>query len=100
MEVDSGHQVDYEFKLAQALADMRQQHDDQVKLYKDEMEQTYVAKVMMRTVFMNFKLISSINYYLGFLDFRFFLNNLNRLETCVGIIEASSMTYLLYNVIK
>ncbi|MCJ8742587.1 hypothetical protein PDJAM_G00083730 [Pangasius djambal] len=45
VEVDSGRQVEYEFKLAQALADMRQQHDDQVKLYKEEMEQTYLAKL-------------------------------------------------------
>ncbi|GAA6105455.1 lamin-B1 isoform X2 [Tachysurus ichikawai] len=45
VEVDSGRQSEYEFKLAQALADMRQQHDDQVKLYKEEMEQTYVAKL-------------------------------------------------------
>ncbi|KAK3522158.1 hypothetical protein QTP70_026978, partial [Hemibagrus guttatus] len=45
VEVDSGRQVEYEFKLAQALADMRQQHDEQVKLYKEEMEQTYVAKL-------------------------------------------------------
>lgn len=47
VEVDSGRQMEYEFKLAQALADMRQQHDDQVKLYKEEMEQTYVAKVKL-----------------------------------------------------
>ncbi|XP_076876125.1 lamin-B1 [Brachyhypopomus gauderio] len=45
VEVDSGRQMEYEFKLAQALAEMRQQHDDQVKLYKDEMEQTYMAKL-------------------------------------------------------
>lgn len=45
VEVDSGRQVEYEFKLAQALADMRQQHDDQVKVYKEEMEQTYMAKL-------------------------------------------------------
>uniref|UniRef100_A0AAR2IY83 Lamin B1 n=1 Tax=Pygocentrus nattereri TaxID=42514 RepID=A0AAR2IY83_PYGNA len=45
VEVDSGRQMEYEFKLAQALADMRQQHDEQVKLYKDEMEQTYLAKL-------------------------------------------------------
>lgn len=37
--------MEYDFKLAQALADMRQQHDEQVKLYKEEMEQTYQAKV-------------------------------------------------------
>ncbi|XP_036451270.1 lamin-B1 [Colossoma macropomum] len=45
VEVDSGRQIEYEFKLAQALADMRQQHDEQVKLYKEEMEQTYLAKL-------------------------------------------------------
>uniref|UniRef100_A0A672Q5U2 Lamin B1 n=1 Tax=Sinocyclocheilus grahami TaxID=75366 RepID=A0A672Q5U2_SINGR len=45
VEVDSGRQMDYEFKLAAALADMRQQHDEQVQLYKDEMEQTYMAKL-------------------------------------------------------
>uniref|UniRef100_A0A673JUJ1 Lamin B1 n=1 Tax=Sinocyclocheilus rhinocerous TaxID=307959 RepID=A0A673JUJ1_9TELE len=45
VEVDSGRQVEYEFKLAAALADMRQQHDEQVQVYKDEMEQTYTAKL-------------------------------------------------------
>uniref|UniRef100_A0A8C1VIC5 Lamin B1 n=1 Tax=Cyprinus carpio TaxID=7962 RepID=A0A8C1VIC5_CYPCA len=45
VEVDSGCQMEYEFKLTAALADMRQQHDKQVRLYKDEMEQTYMAKV-------------------------------------------------------
>uniref|UniRef100_A0AAY4AQ78 Lamin B1 n=1 Tax=Denticeps clupeoides TaxID=299321 RepID=A0AAY4AQ78_9TELE len=45
VEVDSGRAIEYEFKLQQALVDMRQQHDEQVKLYKDEMEQTYVAKL-------------------------------------------------------
>ncbi|KAG7481478.1 hypothetical protein MATL_G00066970 [Megalops atlanticus] len=45
VEVDSGRQIEYEFKLAQALADMRQQHDEQVKLYKEEMEHTYMAKL-------------------------------------------------------
>ncbi|XP_073685425.1 lamin-B1 isoform X1 [Garra rufa] len=45
VEVDSGRQMEFEFKLAQALADMRRQHDEQVKVYKEEMEQTYVAKL-------------------------------------------------------
>ncbi|XP_036382833.1 lamin-B1-like [Megalops cyprinoides] len=45
VEVDSGRQIEYEFKLAQALAEMRQQHDEQVKIYKEEMEQTYGAKL-------------------------------------------------------
>ncbi|XP_028661053.2 lamin-B1 [Erpetoichthys calabaricus] len=45
VEVDSGRQMEYEFKLAQALTDMRAQHDEQVKLYKEEMEQTYMSKL-------------------------------------------------------
>uniref|UniRef100_A0A8C1VGR9 Lamin B1 n=1 Tax=Cyprinus carpio TaxID=7962 RepID=A0A8C1VGR9_CYPCA len=40
VEVDSGCQMEYEFKLTAALADMRQQHDKQVRLYKDEMDHT------------------------------------------------------------
>ncbi|XP_063066601.1 lamin-B1 [Engraulis encrasicolus] len=45
VEVDSGRAVEYEFKLQQALIDMRQQQEDQLKLYRDEMEGTYVAKL-------------------------------------------------------
>ncbi|XP_077391288.1 lamin-B2 isoform X2 [Festucalex cinctus] len=45
VEVDSGVRQDYEFKLAQALQDLRKQHDEQVSLYKDELEQTFQAKL-------------------------------------------------------
>ncbi|XP_075788036.1 lamin-B1 [Pelodiscus sinensis] len=45
VEVDSGRQIEYEHKLAQALHEMRQQHDAQVKIYKEELEQTYHAKL-------------------------------------------------------
>ncbi|KAG8456235.1 hypothetical protein GDO86_002144 [Hymenochirus boettgeri] len=45
VEVDSGRLIEYEFKLAQALADMREEHDSQVKLYKEELEQTYQSKL-------------------------------------------------------
>ncbi|KAJ8380961.1 hypothetical protein SKAU_G00017390 [Synaphobranchus kaupii] len=48
VEVDSGRQVEYEFKLARALVEMREQHDEQVKLYKAEMEQTYMSKEVRR----------------------------------------------------
>lgn len=47
MEVDSGRQIEYEYKLAQALHEMREQHDAQVRLYKEELEQTYHAKVSL-----------------------------------------------------
>ncbi|XP_064293999.1 lamin-B1 isoform X2 [Phalacrocorax carbo] len=45
VEVDSGRQIEYENKLARALCEIREQHDAQVKLYKEELEQTYHAKL-------------------------------------------------------
>ncbi|KAM6226616.1 lamin-B1 isoform 1-T1 [Spheniscus humboldti] len=45
VEVDSGRQIEYEHKLARALCEIREQHDAQVKLYKEELEQTYHAKL-------------------------------------------------------
>lgn len=45
VEVDSGMQQDYEFKLAQALQDLRRQHEEQVRIYKDELQQTFRAKL-------------------------------------------------------
>ncbi|XP_061895533.1 lamin-B2 [Entelurus aequoreus] len=45
VEVDSGVRQDYEFKLAQALQDLRRQHDEQVSIYKEELEQTFQAKL-------------------------------------------------------
>ncbi|XP_074993093.1 lamin-B1-like [Calonectris borealis] len=44
-EVDSGRQMEYEHKLAQALCDIGEQHDAQVELYKEELEQTYHAQL-------------------------------------------------------
>ncbi|OXB71232.1 UNVERIFIED_CONTAM: hypothetical protein H355_015406 [Colinus virginianus] len=45
VEVDTSRQKEYENKMAQALEDLRNQHDEQVKLYKMELEQTYQAKL-------------------------------------------------------
>lgn len=45
IEVDTSRQQEYESKMTQALEDLRNQHDEQVKLYKMELEQTYQAKV-------------------------------------------------------
>ncbi|KAM3620312.1 uncharacterized protein V6R79_021406 [Siganus canaliculatus] len=45
VEVDSGVRQDYEFKLAQALQDLRRQHEEQVSLYKEELENTFQAKL-------------------------------------------------------
>ncbi|XP_053318167.1 lamin-B2 [Spea bombifrons] len=45
VEVDRGQQYEFESKLAQALDELRKQHDEQVRVYKEELEQTYQAKL-------------------------------------------------------
>lgn len=45
VEVDSGRKEEYESKLSQALADMRAQNQEQIQIYKDNMESTYRAKL-------------------------------------------------------
>ncbi|KAF7649467.1 hypothetical protein LDENG_00140990, partial [Lucifuga dentata] len=45
VEVDSGRKEEYEFKLAQALTEMRSQNEEQIKIYKDNMESTYMTKL-------------------------------------------------------
>lgn len=58
--MDSGRRIDYEHKLAQALQEMREQHDVQVKMYKDELEETYHAKVLIFTLAYNKILIVAL----------------------------------------
>ncbi|XP_019734159.1 lamin-A [Hippocampus comes] len=45
VEIDSGRQLEFESKLAEALAELRAQHEEQVGLYKAELEKTYNAKL-------------------------------------------------------
>lgn len=45
VEADSSRQQEYDFKMAQALEELRSQHDEQVRLYRLELEQSYQAKV-------------------------------------------------------
>lgn len=45
VEIDSGRQQDFESKLAEALIELRAQHEDQVRIYKEEIEKTYNSKV-------------------------------------------------------
>uniref|UniRef100_UPI0037E7048C lamin-A-like n=1 Tax=Semicossyphus pulcher TaxID=241346 RepID=UPI0037E7048C len=44
-ETDNRRQLDFDSKLAEALADMRAQHEEQVRLYKEEIEKTYNSKL-------------------------------------------------------
>ncbi|XP_039974788.1 lamin isoform X2 [Xiphias gladius] len=45
VEIDSGRQQEFESKLAEALTELRGQHEDQVSLYKAELEKTYQSKL-------------------------------------------------------
>ncbi|XP_026305280.1 lamin-B2 [Piliocolobus tephrosceles] len=45
VEVDSSRQQEYDFKMAQALEELRSQHDEQVRLYRLELEQPYRARL-------------------------------------------------------
>lgn len=45
LEIDGGRQQDFESKLAEALSDLRTQHEDQVRIYKEEIEKNYNSKV-------------------------------------------------------
>ncbi|XP_013878528.1 lamin-A isoform X2 [Austrofundulus limnaeus] len=45
VEVDSGRQLEFESKLAAALVELRAQHEQQVHLYKEELEKTYNSKL-------------------------------------------------------
>lgn len=46
VEIDSGRQQEFDSKLAEALIDLRAQHEEQVHLYKEEIEKTYNSKVI------------------------------------------------------
>lgn len=47
VEIDGGNQKEFESKLAEALNELRAQHEDQVRIYKEEIEKTYNSKVRM-----------------------------------------------------
>lgn len=45
VEIDGGRQMDFESKLAEALAELRGQHEEQLRIYKEEIEKTYSTRV-------------------------------------------------------
>ncbi|KAK5878485.1 hypothetical protein CesoFtcFv8_023885 [Champsocephalus esox] len=45
VEVDSGRKVEYEYKLTQALIDMRTQNEEQITIFKENMEGAHVTKL-------------------------------------------------------
>lgn len=50
VELDNGRQQEFESKLAEALMEMRNQHEMQIKMYKEEIEKTYNSKVKLNIV--------------------------------------------------
>ncbi|KAF6729422.1 Prelamin-A/C [Oryzias melastigma] len=48
VEIDCGRQQEFESKLAAALTELRAQHEEQVGLYKEELEKTYNSKTRTR----------------------------------------------------
>ncbi|XP_039977123.1 lamin-A-like isoform X2 [Xiphias gladius] len=45
VELDNGHQQEFESKLTEALVEMRNQHELQITMYKDDIGKTYNAKL-------------------------------------------------------
>lgn len=43
--MDSGRRREFESKLAEAMQQLRQDHESQLQLYKEEMDKTFSAKV-------------------------------------------------------
>ncbi len=45
MELDGGRQKEFEGKLAEAMKQLRGEHEAQIQQYKQELEKTFAAKV-------------------------------------------------------
>ncbi|KAM3926877.1 lamin-B3-like isoform 3-T3 [Leptodactylus fuscus] len=44
VEIDSGRRIEFESKLAEALQELRKDHEQQIKDYKEQLEKTFSAK--------------------------------------------------------
>ncbi|KAM4037603.1 lamin-B3-like isoform 3-T3 [Anomaloglossus baeobatrachus] len=47
VEIDSGRRIEFESKLAEALQELRKDHEQQIKDYKEQLEKTFCAKVLL-----------------------------------------------------
>ncbi|XP_069622201.1 lamin-B3-like isoform X2 [Ranitomeya imitator] len=45
VEIDSGRRIEFESKLAEALQELRNDHEQQIKDYKEQLEKTFCAKL-------------------------------------------------------
>lgn len=61
MEVDSGRQKEFESKLAEAMQQLRQEHDGQIQQYKEDLEKNFSAKVLTLSFFRSLSLSPSFS---------------------------------------
>lgn len=47
VEIDSGRRIEFESKLAEALQELRSDHEQQINEYKEQLEKTFSAKVIL-----------------------------------------------------
>lgn len=50
VEVDSGRQKEFESKMAEAMQQLRQDHETQIQQYREELERTFAAKVLQYSI--------------------------------------------------
>lgn len=89
VEIDSGRQQDFESKLAEALSELRAQHEEQVRIYKEEIEKTYNSKVCTQGFATQHNCVREANL-INALDL---LGELLRRSTCLWV---SSLRFIEY----
>ncbi|KAM4037602.1 lamin-B3-like isoform 2-T2 [Anomaloglossus baeobatrachus] len=55
VEIDSGRRIEFESKLAEALQELRKDHEQQIKDYKEQLEKTFCAKMYYKRITMKAK---------------------------------------------
>ncbi|XP_075064007.1 lamin-B3-like isoform X1 [Mixophyes fleayi] len=50
VEIDSGRRIEFESKLAEALQELRKDHEQQIEDYKEQLEKTFSAKIYYKRV--------------------------------------------------
>ncbi|XP_077119744.1 lamin-B3-like isoform X2 [Ranitomeya variabilis] len=50
VEIDSGRRIEFESKLAEALQELRSDHEQQIKDYKEQLEKTFCAKMYYKRI--------------------------------------------------
>uniref|UniRef100_A0A8C4TEK3 Lamin-L(III)-like n=1 Tax=Erpetoichthys calabaricus TaxID=27687 RepID=A0A8C4TEK3_ERPCA len=62
LEIDSGRQMEFESKIAEALQQLRREHEIHIQQYKEELEKTFNAKVSLLFVVANLVICKDTPY--------------------------------------